>query len=223
MKLSLCLPCMNRTYDLKVSLPAMIKAGQMSPPLEISIVNYNSKDDLDEWIKTVEFPEGVSLTYGKYTGRDYYHMAHARNLSVVQSTGDYIIIGSADMVLHEDFIQIVRQMIEEGEYTWMQEVEFKGFIVVKREEFMAAGGYDERFEFYGPEDRDIGLRLFRRATGKFGRISAGHIDLIRTAKRDKRRNYRPGVTPDEMTWHGQNVAERNFIRYILVANEGQPW
>ena len=214
---------MNRTYDLKVSLPSMIKAGQLSPPFEISLVNYNSKDDLDEWIKTIEVPEGVSLSYRKYTGRDSFHMAHARNLSVVNSTGDYIIIGSADMVLHDDFVQIVRQMIEEGGYTWMQEIEYKGFIVVKREEFMAAGGYDERYEFYGTEDRDIDLRLFRRATGKFGRIPNGHIDLIRTAKRDKRKYYRPGITAEEMAARASRVYEKNYIRYVLVANEGQPW
>ena len=222
MKISLCVPCMDRTYDLKVSLPAMLKSCAESGPCEISLINYNSKDDLDDWIKTVIVPDNVELTYRKYTGRDYYHMAHARNLSVLNSTGDYIIIGSADMVPHYDFVKTVRFMIEANDYVWMQDMEHKGFIVCRRVEFISAGGYDERFEFYGPEDRDIALRLFRRG-GKFGRIERGHIDLIRTPKRNKYTNYRPGVSKEEMSRHGHEIAERNFIKYILEANQGTPW
>lgn len=213
---------MNRTHDLKISLPAMLESCSLSVPSEISIINYNSKDDLDDWIKTVVVPDGVELVYKKYTGREHYHMAHARNLSVLNSTGEYIIIGSADMVPHSDFISTVRGMIEENGYVWMQDMEHKGFIVCQRDEFVLAGGYDERFEFYGPEDRDIALRLFRRG-GKFGRIERGHIDLIRTRKRDKYTHYRPGVTKEEMSRHGHEIAERNFIKYVLEANQGVPW
>jgi len=225
MKISLCVPCMNRTHDLKIALPAMLESLRRSAPGELSIVNYNSKDDLADFILSVVPPEGVELIYRKYEGRDSFHMAHARNLSVLNSTGgpnDYIAIGSADMVPDPEYFTIARKMAEDG-CLWMQEVEHKGFIVVRRDEFIDSGGYDERFEFYGPEDRDIALRLFRRATGRFGRIPAGHITLIRTRKRDKLTHYRSGYTREEMARYGAKIAELNFIKYTLVANQSTPW
>ncbi len=222
MIISLCLPNMNRTHDLKVSLPAMIKAAQASPPVEISLINYNSKDDLEEWIKTVEIPEDVIFSYRKYTGREYYHMAHARNLSVVNSKGDYIAIASADMIPHEDYFKIVRELIETHGYTWMGDMDMQGFIVCKKDEFMAAGGYDERFEFYGPEDKELNLRLFRRG-GKFGPIPRGHIDRIRTPWGDRYAHYRPGLSREEIAREMNLVAGKSFVQFTLEANRGKPW
>ena len=43
---------MNRCYDLKKSLPYLIESARLSPPVEIFVLNYGSKDDLDEYIKT---------------------------------------------------------------------------------------------------------------------------------------------------------------------------
>ena len=41
---------MNRTYDLKKTLPLTIQAADASPPVEIVVLNYNSKDDLEDYI-----------------------------------------------------------------------------------------------------------------------------------------------------------------------------
>lgn len=222
MIISLCVPSMNRTHDLKVALPAMIKAAQASPPCEISLVNYNSTDDLDEWIRTVEIPDDVIFSYRKYSGRDYYHMAHARNLSVVNSKGDYIAIGSADMVPAEDYFKIAREMIETDHYTWIQDKVLQGFIICQRKEFIAAGGYDENFEFYGPEDRDLALRLHRRA-GKYGYLPRRHVGVIRTSKHDKHLNYRTDATEVERRNSSWYQVENNAINFRLEVNRGRPW
>ena len=39
-------------------------------------------------------------------------MAHARNLSVMEASGEYIIISSTDIYPYEDFIPTIRQKIK---------------------------------------------------------------------------------------------------------------
>ena len=50
-KISFCIPCMGRAHDLKKTMPHLIKAAIKSPPVEIVILDYNSKDDLEKYIK----------------------------------------------------------------------------------------------------------------------------------------------------------------------------
>ena len=46
MLISLCLPCHNRTHDLKRVMPYLLGAANFSPPVEIVVIDYNSQDDL---------------------------------------------------------------------------------------------------------------------------------------------------------------------------------
>lgn len=222
MKISMAIMCGNRLSSLKISLPYMIKTCQKSLPSEIAIVDYNSKDGLEDWLKTVEFPEGVEYKYRKYTGREYFHMAHAKNLAALNSTGDYIICADADFMPAEDFVSVIRKMIEEENYVWMQGPECQSVIVVKREEFIEAGGYDERFEFYGPDDKEMCIRLFRRG-GKFGRIPWDLMKAIHTQRKVKFATYRPGVSQEEMGFIGNGVFHSSYKNYTLVANTRAPW
>jgi len=64
-----------------------------------------------------------------------------------------------------------------------------GIIFCKKDEFISAGGYDERIEFYGGEDRDLDSRLVRRGT-KFGLVPKGLMSVIRTPNSQKIKNYR---------------------------------
>lgn len=217
MVISFCIPVHNRTYDLKQTMPYLIRATETYPPVEVVILDYNSPDDLGEYVKTVK---SDSLTYRKYTGRDYYHMAHARNLSVMASSGEYIVTMSADIYPMEEFIPTVRAMIHG--YTWMYDPIYTGVIVCQRQEFIEAGGYDERFEFYGPEDNDLHDRLARRGKS-FGILPSGLIKVIETANEDKIKNYRLPLSKREMHQRMKAIYNENNQVKSLVANEGQAW
>ena len=123
MLISLCIPCRNRTYDLKRTMPYLLEAAKNSPPIEIVVIDYNSKDDLFQYMQSVfRMPKGdeTSIIYRKYIGRDYYHMAHARNLSVLASSGEYFVIISADIWLESEFLNLARKIIEENNYNWLR-------------------------------------------------------------------------------------------------------
>ena len=227
MLISICIPCHGRTYDLKKSLPHLIKAANFSPPVEIVVVDYNSPDDLAEYVfrvmDTAEFVGGSRLTYRKYAGRDHYHMAHARNLSVLASSGEWIVTGSTDIFPAEMYFQVVRDAIQEDDYLWMRHPDrFVGMFLCKREEFLAAGGYDERFEFYGKEDKDIIARMMRRG-GNYTTLSSSLLTNIPTSKVEKFKNYRLQLSRREISVRSKVIWEENNANAALVANEGKEW
>jgi len=222
--ISLCIPCHNRTYDLKQTLPLTIEAARHSLYTETVVLDYASPDDLAEYIHAVRTSlfgrfNDPPLVYRKYTGRDYYHMAHARNLSVLASTGQYITILSADIQPTADFLRWVRSAIERDGYVWMYEERYKGVVVVRRDEFVAAGGYDERFEFYGPEDRELHERLVRRG-GKHRMIPAGMLNVLPTPNEAKVANYRLALSKREMHTRMYPILEESRDKRTLVANPG---
>lgn len=218
--ISLCIPCHNRTHDLKRVMPYLIAAANYSPPVEIVVVDYNSQDDLRQFMmQTLQSPleGGNIITYKPYHGRDHYHMAHARNLSVVASTGEYFVISSTDIYFHPVFFQAIRDEIDFHGYTWMYEPRYKGVIACLRDEFMDAGGYDERFEFYGPEDRELHARLVRRG-GKHGVLPPGLVSVFPTPNEQKVQNYRLALTKREMHIRGKAILDENNDAELLVAN-----
>ncbi len=224
MLISLCIPCHARTSDLKRVMPFLLVAANYSPPVEIVVVDYTSPDDLREFMGKVMnsyLERGNIIVYRHYGKRDYYHMAHARNLSVMAASGEYIVISSADIILAENFFAKIRSILEETGADWLQPRRYQGVIVCKRSEFIAAGGYDERFEYYGPEDRDLALRLERRGLKK-GRYPSNLLTVLYTPREEKARNYRIRSLwrmKDEM----HKIFKENIANGVLVANEGVEW
>lgn len=218
-KVSICVPCGNRAADLKRTLPRMLAAADNSPPAEVVVLDYNSTDGLWNYIRTMLGK--ARLVYRRYTGRDHYHIAHAYNLAVKASSGDYVAIMGADAVLAPGYVAEARKLIDKG-CVWMRGRHYKGIVCVQREEFISAGGYDERFEFYGAEDRDLEARLRRRG-GKFGLMPDGVVSVIRTPNARKVRNYRLDLSKAEMSGRNHEIYDQNVTDGVLVANRGKEW
>lgn len=226
MIISFCIPCMNRTADLKKAMPHVIKAANASPPVEIMVLNYDSRDDLQEYIKLVmetkPMVEGNILSYTKYTGQGYYHIAHAWNLAVKASIGEYVVIMGADAMPVENFLVVIRDLLAKHNYTWMHGKKLRGITVCKKKEFIDAGGYDERFEFYGGEDKDLSSRLHRRKAS-FGKIPPDLLSVVKTPNSEKLKNYRSNMTKVEMMLHNKAIRNENSKNEVLVANKGKKW
>lgn len=210
----------------------MIASGNASPPVEFAILDYNSQDGLNGYIETARelCANGVFITYAQYMKREYYHMAHARNLSVLASHGEYIIVSSADILFDEEFIGYIRSRLVAEDLIWMHGGGkfFNGVMAVKRQEFIDAGGFDERFEYYGPEDKDLNDRLARRG-GKCGVYPWRMLDLIPTPNDVKVKNYDLSrfagkhVIKREMNRLMKEIYRENNANRVLVANQGKGW
>jgi GT2 family glycosyltransferase len=224
MLISYTIPCHKREADLVRVLPAVVRAAYMSPPVEIVLVDYaNGLSGLP--LPSVPFLEsGNVLTITRYDGREHYHMAHARNLSIKAATGDYVVISSADIRPNSEFFAVVRERLIETGADWLvPDLCYVGVIVCRRQALIDAGGYDERFEFYGSEDKDLNLRLRRRGLVSAPYRACDHLTMFRTTNWDKVKNYRLPITKTEMMQRGSAILRENTAAGILVANEGQEW
>jgi hypothetical protein len=214
---------MNRIDDLMTALPSWILAANASPPVEIAILDYNSQEDVaealgDAWMSLVG---GNKIVCARYEGRDHYHMAHAWNLAVKASSGEYIAIMGTDAIPSEGYVVAARKLIADG-CVWMRGKYYKGIMVCQRKEFIDAGGYDERFEFYGGEDKDLEFRLKRRG-GKFGLMPDNLVFTLRTSNSAKTKNFRLPLSKREMMQRNSDIRAENVAAGVLVANEGKDW
>lgn len=215
MLISLCVPIHNRLRDLARTLPCLLATANASPPTEVLILDYNSTDGLEEWVRD------KSVTYLRYTGRPYFHKAHAFNLALLSGIGRFVALLGADAMPHRDYVKALRELIAQ-DCIWMRGDKLRGIVCVQKAEFIAAGGYDERFELYGPEDRDLEDRLVRRG-GKFGLVPDGLMSVIPTSDRDKIKHYRLKLSKRGMSKLMRPIYEENVRCGVMVANEGGGW
>lgn len=226
MLISLCTPIMNRLDDLEKTMPYRIAAADAHPPVEIVVVDYNSTDGLGDYIKelidTTKLADGNFITYRLYTGRDTYHAAHANNLTMLLGCGEYVVLTPADVFIEIGYMKALRLRIDEGCVWCNTDRKRRSTIAIRKDEFIASGGYDERFEFYGPDDGDIIERLERRG-GKRGVIPDEFLSDIFTPADKKVANYRIKVSHREMSKMLLPFYYENHNAGALVANVGQEW
>lgn len=225
MIISFCIPNHNRTHDLKQTMPYLIQAANASPPVEIFVLDYNSPDDLQDYMtsikETVKLEEGNEIHCRKYHGRDYFHNSHAFNLAVLGSKGEYCIILGTDAIPSKNYVNIVRERISDG-CLWMRSDRLLGILTIKKEEFIACGGYDERIELYGGNDRDLDARLIRREL-KFGFIPREAMRIIPTPNEIKVRDYRIKGNKGQLSRMMRPYVEENERNKVLTVNDGVNW
>jgi GT2 family glycosyltransferase len=225
--ISYCIPSGNRASDLKQVMPTVIKSANNSPPVEIVVLDYNSTDDIDEYmesLKTITLAPGNAINYIKYNKGRYYHMAHARNLVSLVSKGEYIVTTAADIYLEEPFFRKIRQKIANSGCLWIA-VDIRrlpGVLAIERKEFIAAGGYDERFELYGPEDQEFNDRLIRRGV-EYATLDATYLSHYGTSEDIRLRNYRLKISKREMVSRMMEFYKENTDNNVLVANKDIEW
>jgi hypothetical protein len=210
---------MNRAYDLKKSMPHLIKAAKKSPPVEIFVLNYSSKDDLEEYmIEQIAQNRGL-FNYMRIDGEEFYNSPKARNIAQRASKGEYGIQWACDSYCKPEFIKVIRELIEKEKPVWMAEQWLGRAIVCRKDEFIASGGYDERFNYYAPEDRDFCMRLHRRG-GKFVQYPSDLLWDTPTGWKEKLRYVQKSGSHRLQLNKMRKIFEENCKKGVLVANEG---
>jgi hypothetical protein len=222
--ISLCTPIKNRLDDLRITMPLRIASANESPPVEIAILDCGSKDGLqeymDELIEIVRLVRGSFITY-KRIERDYWHTAKAHNMGMLMGKGEYVVDLMADAKVYPRFVRCIRTLIDDG-CIWGRASHFCGNKWVLKQEFIDAGGYDERCELYGPDDKDLDYRLTLRG-GKFGLIPDHLISEIYTMDAKKVANYRVKGTKHELSAMMRKYYYQNIDNNVNVANAGVEW
>ncbi len=203
MKISFCTTCMGRAHHLKETLPKNISDNLETKGLELEFVvlNYNSQDDLHEWITTdhdmVKYIESGLVKYGRTTDPELFHMSHAKNMAHRMATGDVLCNLDADNFTGKDFAKFLQDNFSEDmdivinpstRVTRLCPPDDRGFfgrIAVSKDNFFKLHGYDESFLGWGGEDTDF----MQRAKGvgcKHVRIDClKYLDIIEHSNEDR--------------------------------------
>ncbi len=206
---------MGRAHHLKETLPQNIRDNPQIDGLDIEFVvlNYNSKDDLHEWItqdpEMKEHIESGLLRYGRTIEPEHFHMSHAKNMAHRMASGDIICNLDADNYTGAKFGKFLQMNFEENMDIVMNpshrvsklfdpdERGFYGRVVISRENFQKLHGYDETYSGWGGEDTDF----MQRAKGlglQHVRIdSLGYLGLISHTNEERVENMFDGNKRDE--------------------------
>jgi len=173
-KISFITACKGRLHHLAETLPKNIIWNVEYPNIEFVLLDYNSPDGLEAWVKkhmSGMIEKGL-LLYFKTPDPEYFHYTHSRNMLLKLATGDVVCNLDADNYSGEDFAFYIAERINKVDYLYAswREVdgsfnpfasECFGRIAVKKEVILRAGGYLESLECWGDEDRDLYERLHK--------------------------------------------------------------
>ncbi|HEY9642234.1 MAG TPA: glycosyltransferase [Coleofasciculaceae cyanobacterium] len=184
---SVVIPTYNRQPILEKCL-TVLELQQIPPesPIagyEVVVVDDGSTDGTVDWLEAVQFP------HVRLVQQDHQGPAAARNLGVQQAKGDTIIFIDSDLVVTPHFLQAHATALQSGEkelgsdrlFTYGNVINtcnfedptsepFKltdysrayfatGNVAIARQWLEQVGLFDTRFQLYGWEDLELGVRL----------------------------------------------------------------
>jgi len=173
-KISFCIPCMNRKEEAKITILKNIKDNADYPNLEITLLDYNSTDGLDQWIKSemMDYIKSGLLTYYKTEEPKYWCPIHSRNVAMKLGSGEIINMLDANKFTTEGFATHINSIANQidrpavfaramGRKNVRSYFRLFGRIGFFKEDFMSLGGYNEEFSGYGWQDRDLLYRAMK--------------------------------------------------------------
>ena len=195
-KISVCTVCGNRLDYLRQTLPVNIAENSDFPNLEYVVLNYNSKDGMDEWMKEnmkIHIDSGL-LKYYKTIEPEYFILSHSKNMATRLATGDIICNIDADNFAGPGYFRWVEECFNRhGPDTLITTIhkdaipyrDQGGKLGFTKALFHAVNGYDESLFGYGMDDVELANRLENAGARrvfiedeKFLRF-IGHSDLER--------------------------------------------
>lgn len=173
-KISFCTVCMNRLHQLKETILANITCYQDVPGVEFILLNYNSSDEMDDWVlcNLKRFIDIGLLIYYKTTEPESFNHSHSKNMIFKLATGDILCSINADHYIGEGFDLYLRKLFCDQPNSYVTPYlkvtanskntvagDVFGKVCVWNTDFHKIGGFDEKFKIYGFEDLDLINRL----------------------------------------------------------------
>ncbi|SDF79324.1 Glycosyl transferase family 2 [Pedobacter terrae] len=211
-KISFCTTCMNRLFYLRQTLPKNLFDNKDYKNLEFVILDYNSSDELEKYIRDSYQDELYNgrIVYYRIDSVQFYDWAHSRNLVASLATGDVICNIDADNFTGPGFAQYVNEVFQNRTDVFMTTYyisqgrnDVLGRICMMKDNFMKIGGYDERMKHYGFEDIDLICRLGRSGLHKIDIANPLFLRAIPHSNKERMLNSKEGFYLIDF-----------FIRYI---------
>lgn len=167
-KISFCITCMNRLHHIQQTLPKNFEDNNLDDRVEFVLLDYNSSDGLERWIKEymTEYIDCGILSFYRTLTPKLYHRSHSRNIAFRLAKGNIVCNLDADNFLGNGFaaemlneFSINNNIFHTSDLT---STDAYGRIVLLKKDFIEIGGYNEDLEGYGHEDVDLFHRLVKK-------------------------------------------------------------
>lgn len=151
MKISFCTTCMDRCFHLKELYVQSIKNASTYNNVEFILLNYNSKDDLEDWVvdNLGEYICNGILKYYKTIEPIYFQASHAKNIAHKLATGDLLCNLDSDNLIVSDFCEHISLIFKNNSNVIVCSDNPEGYygcdgkIICKKQDFHSVNGYDE--------------------------------------------------------------------------------
>ncbi len=182
MKISFVTTCKGRAFNLKETyIENILIALDEYKNVEFVLVNYDSPDDMDEWVNTnlSDFLESGVVKYLKVHGKQFYVHPHATNIGYRYATGDVIVTLEADNSFQKGFVLEINALFSTQNdigFAWFP-IFIKGAtsrIAIRKECFDLVNGYNESLKGWGFDDMDLRKRLCLLRQYKLGFLDLKH-------------------------------------------------
>ncbi|MBO9702942.1 MAG: glycosyltransferase family 2 protein [Sporocytophaga sp.] len=170
LKISICTVCMNRLHHIMQTLPANIENNKDYPEVEFVLLDYNSSDGLEEWVKDnmdIYLKSGV-LKYYRTEEPAFFDRTHSRNLLFKLATGEIISNVDADNFTGIGYAAYLNEVFSNNNDIYVVADTKKryyflrnafGRFACQKKDYLSIGGMDETMKSYGSETIDLYERL----------------------------------------------------------------
>lgn len=169
-----CTTCRGRAQHLEISLPRNLADNARYPNAKFIILDYNSDDHLIAYLQThhaAELAAGRLVVY-TYPEASIFRMAHAKNMAHrcgLLEGADILMNLDADNFTGPNFAEYVARQFEAEPNAFLFSKMMPGLlprgisgrIAISSHAFLNSGGYNEKYETWGPDDKDFNARLTR--------------------------------------------------------------
>lgn len=192
---------MNRMPHLSQTLPVNIAENQDCPDLEFVVLNYNSRDDMDQWMRTHMSDHIASglVKYYRTTEPEFFNLAHSKNMCTNLATGEVVCNVDADNFAGPGYINWVRECFAvKGPDTVITTLRKDGIpyrdqggkLCFTKALFNAVNGYDESIFGYGMDDVDFCNRLENAGATRVFIEEEKYLRFIPHSDEERIANYR---------------------------------
>jgi hypothetical protein len=186
-----CVTCKGRLQHLARTLPRNLEDN---PGARFVVLDYACPDDLTTYFQNAHWLDigaGQLIVY-QFPEAGSFKMAHAKNVAHrlgALEGGEILVNLDADNFTGPGFADYLVEQFRENpnSFMWSKMVKdgdgrlprgISGRIAVTRDAFLIAGGYDEQFNTWSPDDKDFNLRL-QRLGYEAREIDGKYLDAIR--------------------------------------------
>lgn len=228
-QITFAITCKGRTQHLRQTLKRNLADNADYPNCTFVLLNYGSQDDLMQFVRD-EVREALDdniLTVYTYVNVGPFRMAHAKNAAhrlAIREGADILVNLDADNFTGAGFASYLAQKFRGRADLYMAIDKIvpgvtprgvMGRIVCTRDQFLQVGGYDERFEEWGPDDKDFNQRL-RRAGYQWEALDMRFMDCVKHTDRMRFREYPQVATKTHCEHQALADSDSTVVNWGLI-------